>query len=80
MDMPLSATKLRQDLYHFLDSVLETGVPIEIERKGKKLKIILAESKNKLDNLEKHDLFQCDPEDLIYLDHSREWKQEPNFK
>ncbi|MCK4542739.1 MAG: hypothetical protein KAU17_10950 [Spirochaetales bacterium] len=38
--MPISATKLRQDLYNILDQVIETGVPLEIARKGHIVKIV----------------------------------------
>ena len=36
----ISAARLRQNLYNYLDSVLETGIPVEIERKGKTLMIV----------------------------------------
>lgn len=38
--MPYSATRLRQNLYAILDSVLENGQPVEIERKGHILRIV----------------------------------------
>jgi len=38
--MKYSATKLRQNLYHLLDMVIEDGTVIEIERKGHILKIV----------------------------------------
>ena len=34
-----------------MDRVIETGVPVEIERKSHKLKIVLEEKKSKLNNL-----------------------------
>ena len=33
--MPVTASKLRENIYRILDQVLETGVPVEIERRGK---------------------------------------------
>jgi hypothetical protein len=41
--MPLTASKLRENIYRILDQVLETGVPVEIERRGKILKIVPTE-------------------------------------
>jgi len=38
--MAMSASELRQNIYNLLDEVLETGIPLEIERKGKKLRIV----------------------------------------
>jgi hypothetical protein len=38
--MAVSATQLRQNIYAILDEALATGKPIEIERKGKVLRIV----------------------------------------
>ena len=70
--MPIKATRLRQNLYHILDDVLDTGVPVEIERKGKILKIVTNQA-IKLDNLEKHDVLKVDAEEIVHLDWSQEW-------
>lgn len=35
--MPISLTKLRADLYKIVDQVIKTGIPIEIERDGKRV-------------------------------------------
>lgn len=40
----MNATKLRADLYAVLDQVLETGQPVTIVRKGRRLKISVDES------------------------------------
>jgi hypothetical protein len=73
--MPLTASKLREDIYRILDQVLETGVPVEIERRGKMLKIVPAEIPEKLDKLIVRPTFlQGDPEDIVSLDWSREWR------
>jgi hypothetical protein len=70
----IKATKLRQNLYRILDDILKSGVPVEIERNGRVLKII-PEKVNKLDNLEKHEVINGDPEELVHLDWSSEWKR-----
>jgi len=73
--MPLTASKLREDLYRILDQVLATGVPVEIARRGKILKIVPATTPEKLDKLIARPAFlQCAPEDLVSLDWSREWQ------
>jgi len=40
----MTASKLRQNIYRALDEVIETGVPLEIERKGKRLRIVPVET------------------------------------
>ena len=41
MSKHLSPTALRKDLFNILDAVVATGVPVEINRRGRTLKIIL---------------------------------------
>ncbi|MCK4765174.1 MAG: type II toxin-antitoxin system Phd/YefM family antitoxin [Candidatus Aminicenantes bacterium] len=77
--MRLSATKLRQNLYNILDEVIEKGLPVEIERKGKILKIIAEKPRSKLMNLEPHDTIVGNPEDIISIDWSKEWQEEENL-
>ena len=72
--MSISATKLRQNLYSILDRLIETGIPVEIERKGHILKIISEKPVNKLDRLEKHDLIVGDPGDIVHIDWSEYWE------
>ena len=38
--MAVSATQLRQNIYAILDEALSTGKPVEIERKGKRLRLV----------------------------------------
>ncbi len=72
--MRIKATKLRQNLYRILDDILQSGVPVEIERNGKILKII-PEKSNKLSNLERHNIINGDPEELVHLDWYDEWQK-----
>lgn len=72
--MPLKASQLRENIYRILDEVLETGVPVEIERKGKILKIAPAEQRSKLANLKPRDYLLSDPEELVHVDWSGEWR------
>jgi len=73
--MPLTASKLRANIYRILDQVFETGVPVEIERHGRILKLVPTDTPGKLDHLiERSAFLQCDPEDLVSLDWSQEWQ------
>lgn len=47
----VSPTQLRADIYRLLDEVLETGVPLEIKKGDKKLRIVPVEQVEKLRNL-----------------------------
>ena len=66
--MRIKASKLRENLYSILDQVLETGVPVQIERRGKLLEIVCVELPSKLDRLKPRDYLRTAPEDLVHLD------------
>ena len=70
----ITASKLRADIYRILDEVLATGIPVEIERKGRVLKIVAQEAPSRLDGVECHDYIVGDPEDIVHLDWSGEWR------
>jgi hypothetical protein len=73
--MGISASKLRSDIYRLLDQVLETGQRLEIDRKGKVLVIEPKEQGSRLDRLPRNEGFIVgDPEDLVSLDWSGEWR------
>src|SRR5215204_3582095 len=57
-----------EDIYRILEQVLETGVPVEIERDGKLLKIVPVEPRSKLANLKPRKYLLCDPDELVSLD------------
>jgi len=75
--MTINTTQLRANLYQVLDEILETQKPVEIIRKGRKLKIILIqENQSKLENLQPHPGTICgNANDLIHLDWSTQWKK-----
>ena len=76
--MNLTISSLRENIYNIIDSVLETGVPIFIRRKGKILKITVEGKVDKLEKLKglaKRNIIRDDPDDLIHLDWSSEWKK-----
>ncbi len=72
--MPLSASKLRQDIYRILDEILATGEPVEIERKGRRLKIVPAVRPARLDRMPRRDYLRGDPDELVEIDWSSEWR------
>ena len=72
--MRITASRLRQDIYSILDRVLETGEVVEIERKGKVLRIVAPEQARRLDRLPRREFIAGDPEALVHLDWSAEWK------
>jgi prevent-host-death family protein len=76
--MAISVTKLRANLYAIVDRVIETGVPVEIERKGERVRLEPAKRKSKLQKLAKNpDTIVGDPEDIVHMDWSAEWSESP---
>lgn len=71
---PINTTQLRSNIYNILDTVIETGVPVEISRNGYVLKIVVEEKKSKVANLKPQDIVVGDPNDLIDLQVS-EWDE-----
>jgi len=72
----ITATELRGDIYKILDRVLSTGIPIEIERKGQKLKITPTHPTNKLQNLVlRPEFIRGNPKDLVHIN----WEGEINL-
>ena len=74
--MAISVTKLRANLYEIVDRVIETGVPVEIERKGERIRLQRAKPKSKLQKLAKNPgTIVGDPEDIVHMDWSSEWSE-----
>jgi prevent-host-death family protein len=68
--------ELSNNIEHLLDEVLKTGIPIEINKNGKLLKIIPVEKKDKLESLTvKPGVIQGNPDDLVNVT----WEQEINI-
>jgi hypothetical protein len=74
--MVVKPSQLRANLYRLLDRVLRTGEPIEIDRAGQRLLLVRKEKKGRLNNLIRRDVIAGDPEDLVHLDWSKEWKSD----
>ena len=73
--MRVTASKLRENVYRILDEAIETGVPVEVIRKGKVLKIVPDKPVSKLESLKKRKGFVGDPEDIVSMDWSKEWTE-----
>ncbi|MBF0278478.1 MAG: type II toxin-antitoxin system Phd/YefM family antitoxin [SAR324 cluster bacterium] len=72
----ITPTELRGNIYKILDDVLNTGIPIEINKGGKKLKIVPAEKFNKLQNLvSRPNAIKGDSNDLVSIN----WEKEVNL-
>ena len=72
--MKLTASRLRQDIYRILDEVLETGVPVEIERKGRTLRIVPDVVPDRVRELPRRPYVRGDPEAIVHVDWSDEWR------
>lgn len=68
--------ELSNNIDSLLEEVLTTGIPLEINNKGKRLLIFPVEEKNKLENLiYRPDIIQGNPDDLVNVS----WEQEVNL-
>lgn len=73
--MTVTASQLRANIYRLLDEVLESGVPLTIERKGKTLVIAPGQPASRLSRLtHRHDYLKCEPDDIVHMDWSGEWR------
>jgi hypothetical protein len=78
MEEPITPTQLRKNVYRILDEVLETGRPVVIERKGRRLHIQPEAPRRDLSKLKPHPgLIIGDPEDLVEIDWLSEWNSDP---
>jgi hypothetical protein len=76
MGKRITASQLRQNIYRILDEVIETGRPVEIERKGRVVRIETERQETSIfEALTPHPgSIVGDSEDLVHIDWSREWK------
>lgn len=81
MSKHLTPTALRKNLFNILDAVVATGVPVEINRHGRTLKIVLEDKPSRMDVLARYavdDLIEGDPEELVSL-HLSTWSEQENL-
>ncbi len=72
----ITLTELRADLYKVVDQIIKTGVSVEVQRNGHKIKIILADGPSKLERLtQRTDVINGDLEDIVHCDWLQEWSE-----
>ena len=73
--MAITASDLRRDIYRILDSVLDSGQPVEVERRGRRLKIAPVAPASKLSRLVSRAKFlRGDPAEIVSIDWSDTWR------
>lgn len=73
--MSVTASELRANVYQLLDRVLETGIPLEVARGGRRLKIVAVDQPSRLERLTaRPDAIIGDPDDLVEIDWAAEWR------
>jgi hypothetical protein len=71
----ITSAELQQNLDPLLAEIIDTGIPLEINYQGQRLRITPIQSPNKLDKLvSRPDVIVGDPEDLVGIT----WEQEVN--
>jgi PHD/YefM family antitoxin component YafN of YafNO toxin-antitoxin module len=77
MGKRITASHLRQNLYRILDEVIETGQPVEIERKGGVVRIETELLERSIfETLTPHPgTIVGGSENLVHIDWSPEWKR-----
>lgn len=63
--MAITPSELRQNIYRLLDQVIETGVPLEIQKGDARLRLSVDQPPSKLENLPIRSLYTCDPDELV---------------
>jgi prevent-host-death family protein len=72
----ISPTELRSNIYKLLDEVINSGVPLEINKGGKLLRIVPVAKSDKLRNLvSRPDVIIGNPDDLVDIS----WEKEVNL-
>lgn len=72
--MILTPSQLRSDIYRVLDRILKTGESVGISRHGKVLKIVPPFQASRLKRIKKMGKINVDPQKLVHIDWSSEWK------
>jgi len=72
----VTPTELRSNIFKLLDDVLRTGIPLEINKGDKKLRIVPVKKSDKLQNLiSRPHAITGDPDDLVDIS----WEKELNL-
>ena len=73
--MAVTASRLRANIFRLLDQALETGLPIEVEHKGKILRITPESTPKRLSLLSRRPQYiRGNADELVHMDWSSAWK------
>lgn len=72
--MVVTPSKLRENLYNLLDSVIEKGELLEISRKGKILRIVPEQRPSRLDKIIAKKITTASDDELINTSWEDKWK------
>jgi hypothetical protein len=73
--MAITASKLRENVYRILDEVLEKGTPVDVVRRGRRLRIVPVDPPARLRRLAPRPRYlKADPDDIVHMDWSQEWR------
>lgn len=65
----VTVTELRSNIYNLLEEILTTGIPLEINKGGRKLRIAPVDKMDKLQNLVyRPNAIKGDPEELVHIE------------
>ena len=71
--MPITASQLRADVYNLLDRVLATGEPLEIDRNGRLLRVVVGEPIDWTRRLTRRAITVGDPDALVDQNAASPW-------
>jgi hypothetical protein len=73
--MTVTPTDFRKNLFSLLDSILQNGKVLEINRNGHIIKVVPPKKSKKIDRLVPHeDAVGGESDDFVSMDWSGEWK------
>ena len=65
----ITVTELRGNIYNLLEEILATGIPLEVKKGERKLRIAPVEPVDKFADMEfRPDVINGDPEDLVHIE------------
>jgi hypothetical protein len=73
--MKITASRLRENIYTILDQALDTGVPVEVIRKGRVLRIVPDQRLSKLARLKKRPCVVGGLDSIVHMDWTKEWSE-----
>ncbi len=72
--MTVTITQFRKDVYRLFDRTLKSGEPLKVTCKGGTLLLVPPDVKPLAKRLKKRAVLCCEPEEIIHMDWSKQWK------